>query len=107
MAWSWSHTQEAYDNVRDNLCSLPEAALHVIFAEWAASVNTTEESYRAEFDADLYAEGLAEARETPIDMVQAEVWEKVKALAVCDNGGFEAWVCPYGCHTLPFDLMEE
>jgi hypothetical protein len=40
-------------------------------------------------------------------MVQAEVWEKVKALAVCDNGGFEAWVCPYGCHTLPFDLMEE
>jgi hypothetical protein len=34
MAWSFSHSQEAYDNLRANLQTLPLAELRELFAQW-------------------------------------------------------------------------
>jgi len=24
----------------------------------------------------------------------------------CDNGGWNCWLCPSGCHTVPFDFPD-
>ena len=37
MAWSWSHSQEAYENARENLSTLDRETLEIIFAEWRAA----------------------------------------------------------------------
>ena len=37
MAWSWSHSQEAYENARENLSELDKETLEIIFAEWRAA----------------------------------------------------------------------
>ena len=107
MAWSWSHTAEAIDNLEGNLWCLPDDTIRVIFAEWAAASNTDENSTHAEFDEELYALALEGSRSADMHSLRVKVWAEVEALRTCDNGGFEAWVCPFGCHTLPFDLIEK
>ena len=37
MAWSWSHTQQAYADAEENLRNLPKETLEIIFAEWRAA----------------------------------------------------------------------
>lgn len=40
------------------------------------------------------------------DDVVEQIWEWASNNALCDNGGYRAWMCPDGCHTVPFDLEE-
>jgi len=37
MAWSWSHSQQAYADAEENLRNLPKETLEIIFAEWRAA----------------------------------------------------------------------
>ena len=101
MAWSWSHTVEAYENARRNLGKLRKGELNVIYAEWEA--HTSREEDEGAFDEPKYKAALTAARKIPADILADAIWERAEELATCDNGGFNAWVCPFGCHTVSFD----
>lgn len=111
MAWGWSHTAEAYENARENVNSLPRSDLLIIYAEWKAYMAGKEADPQDHepFDEQAYFEVLSREESlrhglgTPCDIMADCVWEWMEQQAICDNGGFRAWACPYGCHTVSFD----
>lgn len=108
MAWSWSHTGEAYAAARDNLARLPKEELEIIFAEWRAAQGkggVIEDSNR--FSEKKYFRALAFAKTLPDDVLADFIWERAEESATCDNGGFNAWVCPSGCHRVSFDPHDD
>jgi len=110
MAWSWSHTDEAYWNVRENIARLPLTTLHVIYAEWRASGHGSKryESWCPQFNARKYWDALRYAAEHLDSCALAEqIYAWAEEGSTCDNGGWDAWVCPHGCHTVPFSPIEE
>jgi hypothetical protein len=104
MTWGWSHTAEAYDNAYKNLQDLPHEELCIILAEWDA---TTIEEYGATyFHPQVYERKLKQYQTDPVmttDILADAIWEKASEQRICDNGGRNAWVCPEGCHAVPFD----
>ena len=92
MAWSWSHTAEAYATARENLEELPRDTLEEICDEWA--LHDADEGHPADEEVDI--------PNLPDDVLVDYIWERAEEQALCDNGGWAAWVCPYGCHTVPF-----
>ena len=103
MAWSWSHTQEAYATAEKNVYSLTVDELITILAEWEASEDGDDES----FDEEVYENEkgrLWSEYETlgGKDRLSDAVWIRASTQATCDNGGHNAWTCPYGCHTVSF-----
>lgn len=156
MAWSWSHSAEGMQNVRDNIALLPRDDLEVIYAEWKAcdavyhkaiaereamktelreleyacdengdstawsdeeydrvqelrdELDTPEPTWDSEaFDSDAYATAIEDAKFLNYDQLAEYVAERAEEHAMCDNGGFDAWVCPSGCHTVSFSSREE
>lgn len=110
MAWSWSHTGEAYANAYANLGRLDRELLEVIYAEWEASCpdvgdGAAEDEVIEPFDGDKYEKALVAAKEYSHGMLVDAIWDRASASATCDNGGRNAWMCPYGCcpHMVPFD----
>lgn len=101
MAWSWSHTVQAYEYAHSQLGQLDREKLLEIRREWYASdpaqfatafsQDKWDEAVRFQMFADLSDEQLAE-----------DIWDRAYTQQVCDNGGWNAWVCPFGCHTVPF-----
>lgn len=112
MAWSWSHTNEAYAAAYNNVHKQDREWLEVCYAEWHATEMHDEESAMAgtldinSFNEDKYNEALAACKNLPNDILADYIWERMSEEATCDNGGFNAWACPSGCHTVPFDLEE-
>jgi hypothetical protein len=100
MAWSWSHTQDAYANAYANVRKLDRKALVTIFAEWQAYGPGNETN---DFDEQAYGKAIKNSSIMSDEQLQEHVWERMSEHATCDNGGFNAWACPYGCHTVPFD----
>ena len=118
MAWSWSHSAEAYDNARNNLELLPITTLNIIFAEWRAAQakHGIIEDHNA-FDQRKYSRALKHAEELTTqygegfarEQLVEFIWEKAEQAATCDNGGFDAWMCPSGCgcHCVSFSSPDE
>jgi hypothetical protein len=106
MAWSWSHTQEAYEKARLNFFDLSASELRTIFAEWEASTHN-DENGEWEFDSRKYEKALRKnyriERKLGIKHLCEVYWERIQEFATCTNGGWEAYVCPSGCHTVSFD----
>ena len=103
MAWSWSHTQEAYAACRDNLmCYTPKGTLNVIFAEWEAH-KKPDDGDDENFDVAEYHAALKKARRTARAELADHIWERMEEQATCTNGGHQAWACPFGCHEISFD----
>lgn len=126
MAWSWSHTNEAYRDARANLDDLPRDTVAVIWAEWRAWDGNT---FHAGFDSKTYKRELRRAysrmyrdkqrglevygengtlKLASMESMLSDIWERASSEdtgRTCDNGGFNAWLCPFGCgcHTVPFD----
>ena len=109
MAWEWSHTQGAYLNAQENLKSLSRDELNVIYSEIEVCklINQDNEYITQDtFNFDCtYAEKMKLKAETiPSDILIDFIWNFMEQeLRTCDNGGFNAWCCPYGCHTDSFD----
>jgi len=99
MAWEWSHTAEAYYDARRNLENESREFLDVCLAEWQAS---REGRFQREFRANRYDRTLAWVQKQPADVVADMIWEKAEEQRTCDNGGWNAWMCPFGCHTVSF-----
>ena len=108
MSWGWSHTGEAYDNARQNLFDLDKSTLRVIYAEWRARHKDRGDG-RGDFSPNTYAVALAVSASLEHDVLVDSIWENMSEQATCDNGGFTAWACPYGCggHMVSFGREEE
>lgn len=112
----WSHSQVAYDHVRDQLFDKAELALNdteiaewiqIIWAEWKATKDY-------ELDIIEYEKQLAFAKMFSeihgFDSLIVDIWENANEARNCDNTMHDAWICPTGCHRLPFsngELYEE
>lgn len=102
MAWEWSHTQEAYDYAKQRLLGTRTGVLQVIYAEWRIS-----EAPRGGNPDDCTEGYIEQASRLEHDVLAHLVWEKASEQRICDTGGFNAWICPWGCHTVPFGPKEE
>lgn len=111
MSWSWSHTSEAYENVRRQIESQPREWLETVWSEWVAAV--PDERFGINFHADLdlrkYELALVRAKRKTDEQLAEFIWNKTESLATCTNGGHEAHCCPFGCgcHFVPFDAPAE
>lgn len=107
MAWSWSHTQEAYLNVRENIRDLPGKVMREILAEWAAKTGDGPD----DFDDDAFLEERSRLEEqgVPLDVMADRIYDLASDQATCTNGGHKAWLCPFGCgpHMVGFDRERE
>jgi len=109
MSWGWSHTEEAYAAAYANLHRLDYDTLCVIIAEWDTVIFNEGDHLDGYYDKRLamYRKSTVLTRE----MLADEVWllcsesQEINGSwfgQTCDNGGFNARVCPHGCHTVPF-----
>ncbi len=108
MAWSWSHTHEAYENARNNLERLPREKLEVIYAEWLAAEGDIHFCPRLNDRRYLKALHGRAKQKTTEELVEF-IWEKASEFATCTNGGWQAYMCPFGCgcHMVSFSPEEE
>jgi hypothetical protein len=125
MTWEWSHTQARYDYVRDSISNLAIDKLKVIWAEimtYKECLENHNAELRAEgeeeilhpinkgsyFDNDIYDKHLNSnvLSDKSSDDIAEEIWRFAAWQSECDNGGFNAYICPYKCHTLPFARVE-
>lgn len=121
MVWSWSHTAEGIENVRDNIAALPPEKLVEVHAEWKAydaAIRIHAEMMAAEgeefdtenivcpdnyFDEQTYnafVKGI-DPKTAALDILIQYIFERACDHATCDNGGFNAYITPYGT-TVPF-----
>ncbi len=104
MTWEWSHTDEAYANVRAQILAQDTEWLRVCWAEVKARV--PDEDSEDGFDQEKYAEALIKAAALPDDLLADDIERFASEQALCTNGGWEAWCCPWGCHSVTFDPVE-
>jgi hypothetical protein len=109
MTWNWSHTQEAYDNVYYNISQLSIETLQVI----AAEIKTYQDMLAQRpgrvieglpdrenlWHPELHDSYLEKVKGLPVDVLVHFIYEFASEQA---NGGHEAYICPYGCHTVSF-----
>ncbi len=105
MAWEWSHTADAYGNARAQLDALRKAELTIV-REWAhydreQSTRYRRPSWRASFRLP------AGVRRLPQDVLADLVWDRMEELRTYTSGGWNAYACPYGCHTVPFEPVAD
>lgn len=112
MSMSWSHSPEAIEYARDQFFALPLETLQVVYAEWKARASSADQSWNTWFEPDLYESALDYVRGPhgqdvgPIFLAEM-IWPWVEELCTCDNTFHNAWVCPWGCHTVPFGPEEQ
>ncbi len=109
MAWSWSHTSEAYSNLYENLhnpAAISIEDLRIVYAEWMATGRDEDGNIDSDdFDSPLYDKMLEAAKEFRHDTLADAIYAFAEELSTCTNGGHQAWICPDGCHLLSFDLI--
>lgn len=101
MAWEWSHTPEAYAYAQDRVSRLTKRVLLEILGEWQYhDQNHADDDTVPSFDLPTHVRKLH--RDTLVDLV----WSRAEEHRTCTNGGWECYVCPDGCHTVPFGPKE-
>ena len=99
MVWTWSHTQEAYWNVRVNISYIPRVELEVMWAEWKAYQWEKENEGECAFTEGIYDTQLKIAKTLIVEGLVSDIQDKVSKLGECEEGGFQAYGCPYYCYT--------
>ena len=104
MSWSWSHSSEGIQNVMDNIEKLSDEDIRIVYAEWKACDSAQDGEYDNDaFDSSAYDDALKASGNIDIDGLVQYIQDRCSEAAICDNGGFNAWVCPSGCHTVSFE----
>ena len=111
MAWEWSHATEAYQEARELLGQKSLAYLTECLAECTAS--TRDENYNWDFDGDAFNTNLAQLKAddnlsksagvhhlTRRENLADRIWHYAEEVRTTDNGGYNFWMCPYGCHVV-------
>ncbi len=116
MTWSWPHTAEGEHAVRENIHALPRNVLVEVYAEWQAFHVAREEEPDAHepFCVDTFHRTERNMQNKAIflanDTLADYIFEQASGEdhgRTCSNGGHNAWICKYGCHTVPFSITEE
>lgn len=111
MAWEWSHTQEAYNNAEQNVIDMinnNRERAEAVYAEIKGCNNWQDYTTASNnFDEDAYNKALLEAKRIDDRKLLDTIWNFANEYRTCDNGGFNAHICPHGCHTVPFNREEE
>jgi hypothetical protein len=118
MVWDWSHSPEAYATLRENMQWLIESGLaHFSDAPTLQNLADMEFCVESWAECKLNAEGkqcnvetfdVAFMRGLELFRMGGDAfldswWDMVSDIRLCTNGGHYAYVCPFGCHKLPFD----
>lgn len=103
MSWEWSHTPDAYADARDQVFALPRQTLLTILREWAYHDRETSRDGRYRKPSFRLPAGI---RQLSTEALADLVWDRAEAHRTCTNGGWEAYVCPDGCHTVPFEPID-
>jgi hypothetical protein len=109
MSWEWSHTEAAYSNARAQTEALPRATLLEVLREWAYQDREAAGRIRRAFTPGGRPAGFklpAGLRQLPREVLADLVWRRAEEHRTCTNGGHAAYLCPEGCHTVPFDPVE-
>lgn len=101
MAWEWPHSTEGLAGARERLEAQNRQWLEVCYAEVRCA--TPDGSFRAL----RYAQALVAARQLPADTLADTIWRDAEQRRSCDNGGHHLWMCPWGCHTVAPEPLEE
>jgi len=108
MSWSWSHTFAAYCYAKGELQEFDRSTLLEILAEWRMH------DRHPDNDAawpDQWPKALAAVTRLNEDVctqsLVERVWDRASTQKTCDNGGWNAWMCPYGCHCHCVDFGPE
>ena len=108
MAWSWSHSAQAYVYAHDQLEQFSRTELIEILAEWRMF---DRHGHNDSAWADQWSVVLRNARKWASTRIKGylvqEIWERAERQATCDNGDWNAWMCPYGCHPHCVDFGPE
>lgn len=114
MAWEWSHTAEGVQSVHEqlhqkaeNADNNDEAAAEWLVTTWAEiKAHIPEEYGEGDLDLELYEKKLVEAKEIAAKVghepIADDIWEFAENFHTCSNGGWDAYMCPFACHTIPF-----
>ena len=113
--WEWSFTQEGMENIRENVHRMDKERLIVAYAEILHFRHVNKKNDSAKLDVStwyktVYAKKLTEARKQAkwsTEAIAEEVYYFAEEQADCTNGGFSAYVCPYGCHTVSLEIEQE
>lgn len=114
MAWTWSHTDEAYANARRQLDALTRAELLTIAREWAYHDRETAGRLRFPGGSQCWTDSSGKRhvrgfrlpngwRRLSFQELADRIWDRMEEYRTCTNGGWDAYCCPDGCHTVPFD----
>ena len=106
MTWEWSHTNEAYDNVRAQIYARPTEWLRECWAEIKARTVADDGCDEDGFNNLRYDNALVEAATLPDDTLADDIERFASEQRRCTNGGWRAHCCPWGCHDVPFDPVE-
>jgi hypothetical protein len=119
MVWEWSHTEEAYDNLRTNIRNLGIETLKISWLEITTYkiCQSIAEQYKVtlfgNFSLDIYkalenSEHLEELIENHVNsseeftVLSEIIFEFASKLRECTNGGHEAYITPYNTRTVSF-----
>jgi hypothetical protein len=86
--------------------ALDRETRNVIAAEWLASRENEYGWYDMDAsDLPKYEAEQARVAQWDDEAINELIWDKMAEKATCENGGHEAWCCPFGCgpHLVPFD----
>lgn len=105
MSWEWSHAPEAYEAARKNLAKKLKWELRVMWSEIEVAEKDEDGFYitnSSGLDLKLYGKKLVESRNILKKDLIERIWKFMEEFRTCDNGGFNAYCCPYGCHMVSF-----
>lgn len=103
MTWKWNHNQKALDIFRNTVDAWETSRKIEICSEWSAfyqqrGYDDYEEDDPNYFNEVVYESSLSFWGNQNEDTLTDAIVASAEAHAVCDNGGFDLWACPYGCH---------
>jgi len=103
--WSWSHTDEAYMCVMRNLHNRGHKWLSEVWAEWETARKNPAAEYweKPGFNEEDYKQAIEKAKNIDRASLADDIYSAASEQADCTNGGWEAYVCPYHCHTVGFE----
>ena len=104
MAWEWSHSVEAYQAVEQNIRSQSREWLITVYAEWQA-LDGSDQPDGAGFNEVTFRVMILYGATLNNEALADYIWERTEQHRTCENGGYLAHCCPFGClcHMVSFD----
>lgn len=103
--WEFSHSPEAYDILRENIDKQNREWLETTWAEIQA--RSSREEHVGGFNEQQFGESLAQAKKFADDVLSNAIFDFAMEQRLCDNGGHNAYCCPFFCHKAPMSTEDE